>query len=321
MADIYCIENKINHKKYVGETIYSFRERWKGHLSTLKSPRERDLQRPLYKALEKYGIENFDIYLLEHCPDEQRFEREMYWIKTLDTVCWHNKGYNASLGGESGTSKITDEEFLEAYHSSNSQSEVAKKLNCEERLVSNRIKKLNLPKLKNKYCSKIDWENIKDDLISEYNNTDITIIDLAKKIEVDVDTLRKHFQEWGVKTIIKNKLFKTKEEKEEIINKFKELKSIKQTADYFNTSPQTITKILNDNGIYFNPHINSQIKSVSVIYEGVEYNFISQAEAARWVISQGWSSSTIDAIASNIGRVINGKRASYLGLVWKRKIN
>jgi len=54
----------------------------------------------LYKAFNKYGIENFSIAKIEECPDEALFEREKYWIKELNT---YHFGYNATLGGEGTT--------------------------------------------------------------------------------------------------------------------------------------------------------------------------------------------------------------------------
>lgn len=58
MGYIYCITNLVNQKKYVGKTIYSITERFKEHCSDSK--RERCEKRPLYDAMNKYGIENFD---------------------------------------------------------------------------------------------------------------------------------------------------------------------------------------------------------------------------------------------------------------------
>ena len=41
--------------------------------------------------MRKYGRENFSFRILEECPEEKLKEREIYWIKKLDT---YNKGYN-----------------------------------------------------------------------------------------------------------------------------------------------------------------------------------------------------------------------------------
>lgn len=95
MAYIYCITNNINGKRYVGKTNSSIEERFKGHIY---DSFKRDCEiRPLYRAMNKYGIENFSVEQLEECHSDIASEREIYWIDKLDT--YHN-GYNATLGGD-----------------------------------------------------------------------------------------------------------------------------------------------------------------------------------------------------------------------------
>ena len=60
---IYCISNKINSHQYVGKTIHSIQERFLEHCK--ESKKERCENRPLYRAMRKYGIENFYVQLLE----------------------------------------------------------------------------------------------------------------------------------------------------------------------------------------------------------------------------------------------------------------
>lgn len=104
---IYLIENKINGKKYVGCTIYTIEYRFQEHIKTInKFP-----NRPLYRAMKKYGVNNFLISILEKCDESFLMEREMYWIEKLDT---YKKGYNATLGGE-GRKTIDQEKVLELY--------------------------------------------------------------------------------------------------------------------------------------------------------------------------------------------------------------
>jgi hypothetical protein len=55
----------------------------------------------------KYGIENFEFSILEkynlYEPNLSKIlnEREEYWIRELDTIVSHNKGYNLTYGGKS----------------------------------------------------------------------------------------------------------------------------------------------------------------------------------------------------------------------------
>lgn len=62
MAFIYKITNLINNKCYIGKTERTINERWKEHLKKSKS-----LDLPLYRALNKYGIDNFQIEQIEEC--------------------------------------------------------------------------------------------------------------------------------------------------------------------------------------------------------------------------------------------------------------
>ena len=95
MAFIYKITNNINGKSYVGKTLNTVSSRFKEHICDSKH--EVCKNRPLYKAFNKYGIENFRVETLEECDDTDASEREMFWIKELDTF---HKGYNATLGGD-----------------------------------------------------------------------------------------------------------------------------------------------------------------------------------------------------------------------------
>lgn len=95
MAYIYCIKNNINGKCYVGKTLKSPNERFSEHLYDAYKPTEEN--RPLYRAIKKYGKNNFSLQTLEECTDELASEREIWYIKKLKTYA---HGYNATIGGD-----------------------------------------------------------------------------------------------------------------------------------------------------------------------------------------------------------------------------
>ena len=96
---IYKITNKINDKIYIGQTIRSLEERVKEH--------KRKKNCSLYKAFNKYGIENFDFEIIEKCNSiEEMNEKEIYWIKYYD--CLMPKGYNLCEGGGQTNGCIKD---------------------------------------------------------------------------------------------------------------------------------------------------------------------------------------------------------------------
>lgn len=64
--------------------------------------------------MNKYGIENFIVEELEQVEDENILsEREIYWIKELET--YGSKGYNATKGGD-GSILYDYTEFTDLYN-------------------------------------------------------------------------------------------------------------------------------------------------------------------------------------------------------------
>lgn len=98
ICGVYCITNKINQKKYVGLSKNILR-RWSEHKRVPFNPNSKEYDYPLYGAIRKYGIENFDFSILEECKEEELQEKEKYWIQYFD-VLNKDKGYNLTEGGE-----------------------------------------------------------------------------------------------------------------------------------------------------------------------------------------------------------------------------
>ena len=92
---IYKITNQINQKAYIGKTIYDINHRWEEHKRDYN--KEKNKNRPLYKAIRKYGIDNFTIEKIEEVDIKELSNREIYWIEYYHTF---SNGYNATLGGD-----------------------------------------------------------------------------------------------------------------------------------------------------------------------------------------------------------------------------
>lgn len=95
MAYIYRIWNDINNKDYIGKTNLTIKKRFQQHCKDSK--RRKCENRPLYKAMNKYGIEHFHVELVEECSDKIVSEREIYWIEQYGSF---KNGYNATMGGD-----------------------------------------------------------------------------------------------------------------------------------------------------------------------------------------------------------------------------
>ena len=138
MGYIYCITNVINSKKYVGKTTSTIEERFKEHC--LDSKKQRCEKRPLYDAMNKYGIENFIIEEIEQISDNNLLaKREIYWINELQT--YGRNGYNATKGGD-GKCLFDHSEVVELYNSGYTVAQISNKVNCDRTTVS-RILKAN----------------------------------------------------------------------------------------------------------------------------------------------------------------------------------
>lgn len=94
---IYCHTNKINNKKYIGQTCESENQRYKKDGKGYQEcPR-------FWNAIQKYGWENFSHEILETGIKnaEEANIREAYWIEYYhtwidDPLCW---GYNLQKSG------------------------------------------------------------------------------------------------------------------------------------------------------------------------------------------------------------------------------
>lgn len=119
MAYIYRIWNDINNKDYIGKTIYSVEERFNQHIRDCR--KRRCEKRPLYTAMNKYGIEHFHIETIEECSIENLNEREMYWVAYYDS---YENGYNATRGGD-GKCYIDSQEILVLWEQGKNCKEIA----------------------------------------------------------------------------------------------------------------------------------------------------------------------------------------------------
>lgn len=98
---IYCAYNKINNKRYIGQTIQRLSERKSAHYNKNGCPY-------FHHALLKYAVTDWDWFILDECNSlEELNEKEKYWINFYDTTN-HDKGYNIQSGGQD--SKPNDEE-------------------------------------------------------------------------------------------------------------------------------------------------------------------------------------------------------------------
>lgn len=101
-------------KKYIGQTVQSLKQRARNG----KGYKNCGL---FYKAIQKYGFENFQVQILEEAPINLLDEKEKEWISFLNTQ--RPNGYNLAVGGESGNIKEVHQynaqtgEYVQSYSS------------------------------------------------------------------------------------------------------------------------------------------------------------------------------------------------------------
>lgn len=131
MGYIYKIINDINNKVYIGKTEFNINKRFQEHI---QDSRKGYINRPLYKAMSKYGVEHFSIQLIE--TTENLEDREQYWIQYYDS---YNNGYNATLGGD-GRSYINYDFIINLFLKGYNITEIANQTKHDKGYISQILK-------------------------------------------------------------------------------------------------------------------------------------------------------------------------------------
>lgn len=79
-SGIYCIENLLNKNRYVGSSLEVY-SRLHKHRSFLCNNKHQNSY--LQNAVNKYGIDNFEVYIVEFCEEKDLLEKEQYWINEM----------------------------------------------------------------------------------------------------------------------------------------------------------------------------------------------------------------------------------------------
>lgn len=146
MNFIYKITNDINGKLYIGKTNRSIETRFQEHINFSKRAYK---NRPLYDAMNKYGVNHFHIEQIDICEtDEEASTKEIYWIAYYDT---YRHGYNATLGGDGKQLlELNEEEIIEKYQELKSKRAVGRYFNVDEKTIRNILNKYDVPLIDNR---------------------------------------------------------------------------------------------------------------------------------------------------------------------------
>lgn len=132
-SGVYYFRNKINGKYYIGQA-FKLRKRFIHHLSNYKNSR---YNAPLYKAMEEYGLDNFEYEIIQTCNNNDYAERQ----KELDKLetkfieeynSYGSTGYNQTKGGDHDILgfKMNDEQKEKIRQAALLQNQKTKKTIC-----------------------------------------------------------------------------------------------------------------------------------------------------------------------------------------------
>ena len=318
MNYIYKIENLINNKCYIGQTR-NIQKRWNRHRTAPFNKNDNAYDYPLYRAIRKYGLENFSFEILEECNVQDLNERERFYIDYYDT---YFNGYNQTLGGDSKAvvnkekiiGVINDLETTDLYHH-----EIAKRWNISTEMVQGintgrywkqdreyPIRKLN--KSKSKY------HTIRKRKGSVYDSYHRYCKDCGKEISHDavrcVECGRIHSR----KT--------TRPSKEELFNLLNEHKNFTHIAKLFGVSDNAVRRWCKDYELPYKTQDlvekkpiktkkqkapSRPVNMVDIDTDKVLMTFTSQAQAEIYMCGKP---------TDGVGKVLRGKKKTMYGYKW-----
>lgn len=110
VGSIYKIQNIVNQKVYIGQTLDRPETRWHRHLSEINNYMN---FYPLYADMRNFGIINFSFQVVEtNIPIDLLDAKEIYYISHYKSF-YLDGGYNLTRGGQcSKSSKLTELQVL-----------------------------------------------------------------------------------------------------------------------------------------------------------------------------------------------------------------
>lgn len=264
---VYCITNKINGKKYIGQSI-NVKERWKDHIHDANrdhTNKKYNKKFALQSAIAKYGQDNFTWEIIgEYNSFDESNDAETMFIKQFNTIS--PNGYNLNEGGGSSSpcqevrDKISETLKKTSFFVGKKGSlhpNFGTKLSEERKLHQSKIfsgdngagKKISSEIAVKIYKEYLENENIfATDLAKKYNLGKNTICNILNKKSwkealkdlptIDL-TIRTNGEKWKKSKLTEN----------EVINIFKEYTignvSMQFIADKYNVTNSVISNIIN----------------------------------------------------------------------------
>jgi group I intron endonuclease len=172
MGYIYLITNRINGKKYVGQTIQNdINKRWTSH----KNLKNKTVGQILYNAYKKYGVNNFDYKIICICFDDDTNKYEEQYINKYNTI--YPNGYNLLPGGDNRKhNEYTKKQISENLTGLKNPNFGVKKTPEQIKQMSERMKGINNPQFGKKFTKeelqkKLDMFKNKPEIKTKISNS------------------------------------------------------------------------------------------------------------------------------------------------------
>lgn len=316
---IYCITNKINGKKYVGQTIRDLAVRFNEHCFDDRSNSK------IHQAIKKYGWQNFKCEVLEELEPEELDERERYYIKEWNLQD-DKYGYNILSGGqiEKPSKKLLVVENGLIFNNIESAARIisditkwwtfgttVKKLreitNTDKTLCNYHFKQIDCLTEPSPIDQLEDW--IKG-LTVRYAGKHIYCVELDKNFETIAE---------GAKYLLDNNLYETTSKTpiqslvtaigKNINGKTESIKG-KETEFHFWTVPGTIKQVGSSN----------PFETKKVYCPQIDKEFNSQIECAKYFIDNNiWTGIKLKTARLRISDVVRGYFSDYRGYTFERR--
>ncbi len=182
MTGIYKIENNINHKIYIGKAL-NINKRFGDHKRLAYYKDASSYEYPLYRAIRKYGIENFNFSVVEECLPDDLIEKEIYWISYYKA--FGPQGYNQTPGGD-GSPKVNHQLAITLFNNGYTIEELSDYFNASLITIKNVLHQYNLGYMTQEEKDKLQQpKSVQQyDLNGNYLNEYYSAGDASRKLKI-----------------------------------------------------------------------------------------------------------------------------------------
>ena len=243
MASIYIIKNNINDKVYIGQTILPINIRFTNHKM---ASRVEDTK--FYRAIRKYGENNFYIELLETTTIENLNSREKYWINYYDS---YKNGYNSTLGGD-GVIKLDYELIYSEWLKGKTIIQISKDNKIDRGAISRILKnEFHISEEEINERKQENMHSLSNDFILQQWNNGLTPNQIVKQYGSSINTVKKVLYKFNLtdedfkQRMIENQRLSKSKDVLQLWNSGLNISEISKVGGNWHT----IKKILLENGV------------------------------------------------------------------------